>query len=73
MERLEARLAIQPLLDESKLGSASIADFIVATNEMYDDSMIKDANNCLDSIFPRILVKPMIGAHWHCLDLAATN
>jgi hypothetical protein len=28
---LKALLAIQPLLDESKLGSASLADFSVAT------------------------------------------
>jgi hypothetical protein len=39
---LKALVAIQPLLDESNLGSVSFADFIVATYEMYNDSMIEN-------------------------------
>ena len=51
IEVLTALLAIQPLLDESNLGSASLAEFIIATYEMYDDNMrIEDEDNGLDSV-----------------------
>jgi hypothetical protein len=80
---------MQPLLDESNLGSASLANFIVATYDMYDDSMVEDNNSDLDSIklvsaftlancsvnkaVVGILSKLMIGAHCHCPNLAATH
>jgi hypothetical protein len=86
---LKALLSIQPLPDESNLGSASFADSIVPSYEMYDDSMIEDNNNGLNSIVlvsvftldncivnkaaVGILSKPMIGAHCHHLNLAATH
>ena len=46
-----ALLAIQPLLDESDLGASSLADFIIATYEMYDETT-EDGNHFkdLDSI-----------------------
>jgi hypothetical protein len=66
-----------------------LANVIVATYEMYDDSMVEDNNSDLDTIklvsaftldncsvnkaVVGILSNPMIGAHCHHLNLAPTH